>query len=128
MSSKSKHGTGHRIKPAKTGNALLAQLDADPLVPVDYTTCWELSIEEEQEEELAQSLFKSVQDPAMWCSCNATMPTVSGILPHVLLRTKRKYFRRTQSCWSRSPSTLRLQHTEPDPRLYAAQDVVPKDE
>ena len=68
MPSKSERGARRRIKPAKTGTALLAQLDADPRMPVDYTTCQELSIEEEHEDEFAQILFEFVQDP-----CNVVL-------------------------------------------------------
>lgn len=63
MPSKSKTGARNRIEPAKTGKALLAQLNADPCMPPGYTLCEELSIFEEDEDEFAQVLFDFAQDP-----------------------------------------------------------------
>jgi len=58
----SKRGARNHTKRANDPKSVVAQLQADPRMPVDYTICRELSIKKEDEDEFAQALFDIVRD------------------------------------------------------------------
>ncbi|ERF72225.1 hypothetical protein EPUS_02112 [Endocarpon pusillum Z07020] len=106
MPSKSKRGAGNRSKTAKTGEALLAQLDADPRMPADYTMCQELCIYEEDDDDFARILFEFAQDPcnvelmqrndtdSFWELANRFLTNETKLLfwPSFLIETQHKFF------------------------------------